>query len=68
MRHRCPDPLARALLVFSMSKAALAAEPVPVTTAAAAPADAAALAVKLQNPVVDLRESHFIAAATYPSP
>ena len=51
-----------------MSKAALAAEPVPVTTAAAAPADAAALAVKLQNPVADLRESHFIAAATYPSP
>lgn len=49
----------RALLVFSMSKAALAAEPVPVTTAAAAPADAAALAVKLQNPVADLVSVQF---------
>jgi hypothetical protein len=48
------SPLLSALLVFSISTAALAAEPAPVGTASAAPPDAAALAVKLQNPVADL--------------
>ena len=46
-------------IVCSMTMAALAAEPVPVTTAAAAPADAAELAVKLQNPVADLVSVQF---------
>lgn len=53
------SPSFSALLVFSMSTAALAAEPVPVSTAAAAPADAAALAVKLQNPVADVVSVQF---------
>ena len=53
------SPLLSALLVFSMSTAARAAEPVPVGTASAAPTDAKALAVKLQNPVADLISVQF---------
>lgn len=53
------SPLLSALLVFSISTAALAAEPVPVTTSSAAPTDATALAVKLQNPVADLISVQF---------
>ena len=53
------SPLLNALLVFSMSTAALATEPVPVGTASAAPTDAKALAVKLQNPVADLISVQF---------
>ncbi len=58
-----PDPVKppslSALLAFSMTTAALATEPIPVSTASAAPADAAALAVKLQNPVADLISVQF---------
>ncbi len=53
------SPSLRALLVFSMSTAALATDPVPVTTSSAAPTDTAALAVKLQNPVADLISVQF---------
>ena len=53
------SPLLSALLVFSISTAALAAEPVPIGTASAAPTDATALAVKLQNPVADLISVQF---------
>lgn len=51
--------LPAALLVFLLSAAPLAADPVPVTTAPAPAADAAALAVKLQNPVADLISVQF---------
>lgn len=53
------SPFLSALLVFSISTAARAAEPVPVGTASAAPTDTAALAVKLQNPVADLVSVQF---------
>ena len=53
------SPLLNALLVFSISTAALAAEPVSVATSSAAPTDATALAVKLQNPVADLISVQF---------
>ena len=52
-------PLLIALLVFSMATAAIAADPVPVTTEAPPAADAAALAEKLQNPVADLISVQF---------
>jgi hypothetical protein len=48
-----------ALFGFSMATVALAIEPVSVTTAPPPAADAAALAVKLQNPVADLISVQF---------
>jgi len=51
--------LLHALFGFSVATVAIATEPVPVTTAPAAAGDAAALAVKLQNPVADLISMQF---------
>jgi hypothetical protein len=51
--------LPAALCALLITAAAIAADPVPVTSAPAAPANAAALAEKLQNPVADLISVQF---------
>jgi hypothetical protein len=48
-----------AVCALLITAAAVAADPVPVTSAPAAPANAAALAEKLQNPVADLISVQF---------
>jgi hypothetical protein len=52
-------PALIALVISAVAAAAFAEEPVPVTTAPAPAGDAAALAVKLQNPVADLISMQF---------